>query len=230
MSEKLLTIQDLGIGYWSEALLKPVLEGINITISPGEIVGLAGPSGVGKTTLALSLLGLLPPIAEILSGTIFFQHMSLHDADERAFQSIRGKEIGAVFQEPSAVLDPVMRIDKQLCEGMKYHFRMGSEEALENAKELLLAVGIQDPEGCLISYPHQLSGGMQQRVLIASAISCKPKLLICDEPTSALDILTQNKVLDLLGDLQQEREFSILLISHDLSSIKRISDRIIFME
>ena len=225
----MLSVTDLTVVYRTEGVVKPVLNQISLSIDKAEIVGLVGPSGSGKTTLALCLLGLLPPVAEIVSGQVIFRGCNLHNADEKTLKSIRGKEIGAVFQEPGAVLNPVMRIDSQLCEGMRWHLGLTRAESRERAEQLLNEVGIPDPAGCLISYPHQLSGGMQQRVLIAAAIACQPKLLICDEPTSALDIIVQNRVLDLLKQLQENDKFSILLISHDLSAIERISERVEYL-
>jgi ABC-type glutathione transport system ATPase component len=231
MSEKkLLTVDNLTVNYRSNEAVQAVLRQLCLSIKNSEVVGLAGPSGSGKTTLVLCLLGLLPPSAEILSGKIVFEGRELDPREQRAFRAIRGKKISVVFQDPGAVLNPVMRIDRQLFEGMRFHLRLTRKEARLRALQVLEEVGISDPENCLASYPHQLSGGMQQRVLIASATTCQPKLLICDEPTSALDVLVQNKVLGLLRRLRAKHDFSILLISHNLNVINTVSDRLLYLK
>jgi len=225
-SPPLIRISGLTVLYQANWGEKPALDRFDLVINNGEIVGLMGPSGCGKTTVVLSVLGLLPPTAAVTAGSIQFLGQDLLNLNEKIFRKIRGREIGVVFQEPGASLNPVMKIGSQLCEGMRWHLKISRKEARERALDLLEETGIQDPASCLEAYPHQLSGGMQQRVLIASAVACRPRLLICDEPTSALDMIVQTRVLDLLKRLQKKMDLSILLISHDLLAIERIASRI----
>lgn len=198
----------------------------SLRMEKGELVGLAGYSGSGKTTLALATLGLLPDGLQVSAGRILFLDKDLLALEEAEWRSIRGARIGMVFQEPASAMNPLIRIDKQLCEGMRHHLRLSREEALERATRLLSEVGIQDPGQCLGAYPHQLSGGMRQRVLIAAALSCEPDLLICDEPTSALDVTIQAQLVHLLARVAKNSDLAILFISHDLPLLSGISDRI----
>jgi ABC-type dipeptide/oligopeptide/nickel transport system ATPase component len=219
--QPLLEISDLSVVFRGQR----VLEKLNLEVGAGEIVGLLGESGAGKTVTALAILGLLPAYARIPSGEIRYQGRSLLEIPRKKLREIRGCEIGMIFQDPRAALNPVMRIDQQLCEGMIYRLAYSKQKALNEGSRLLEAVGIRDPSRCLNSYPHQLSGGMRQRVIIASALSCRPQLLICDEITSSIDSLLQSRILSLLGRLKHEMKISILLITHNLRVVRQIADR-----
>jgi ABC-type dipeptide/oligopeptide/nickel transport system ATPase component len=206
-----------------------VLTDVSLEIAAGETLGLVGESGAGKTMTALSILKLLPTGAKV-RGQILYQGNDLFQMSERAIRGIRGHHIAVIFQDPLAALDPIMRIDQQLTEGMIYHLASTKQEATRQVAKLLKRVGIAEPETCLRSYPHQLSGGMRQRALIAGALSCKPRLLICDEITSSLDAVTQLRLLALLRDLRKQQELSILFISHNLRVVSGISDRVAVMQ
>ncbi len=226
----LLQVRDLSVSYLSNGTEKLVLEKVDLEVGTGETVGVLGASGCGKTTMALSLLRLLPANAHVRSGRITFGSQNLLELDRDQLNQVRGREIGFVFQEPLLALNPLMRIESQLCEGMRHHLHLSKNAARARAISLLERVGITDGRWCLEAYPHQISGGMRQRVLIATALSCEPKLLICDEPSSSLDRPTQLKLMETLAQLKQSRDLSILLISHDLDLISRIADRTLFIE
>ena len=221
----LLEISGLSVAFQG----RQVLDRLDLRIFAGEIVGLIGESGAGKTVAALSILGLLPNEAAVLSGEIRYQGVNLLDLKKSELREVRGCGIGIVFQDPRTALNPVMRIDKQLFEGMRCRLGYSKEKALEESAGLLRAVGIQDPERCLRAYPHQLSGGMRQRVLVAAALSCKPRVLICDEITSSVDSIVQSQLLALLTRLRENWNVSILLITHDLRAAERVADRIAVM-
>lgn len=219
-----LRVQNLQVVFGGDSGVAAVLEGVTFSIGKSEIVGLMGPSGSGKSTLALSILGLLPPSAQVQAGSIFLAGRDLLKLTGQAMREIRGRRIGLVFQNPSASLNPVMRIDRQLCEGMRHHLALSKSDAISRATGLLREVGIRDPDACMMSYPYQLSGGMQQRVIIAAALSCRPDLLICDEPTSALDVTVQAGLLHLFRSLTS-RGLSVLFISHDRKVVEQVADR-----
>lgn len=226
----LLRVRNLAVSYRSNGSEKLVLKKIDLEVGTGETVGVIGESGCGKTTLALALLRLLPPNASVLDGRIIFGTQGLLELDRDQLNQLRGRKIGFVFQEPLLALNPLMRIESQLCEGMRHHLRLSKKAARARAITLLERVGITDGPRCVEAYPHQLSGGMRQRVLIASALSCEPKLLICDEPSSSLDRPTQLKLMETMAQLKETRHLSILLISHDLDLISGIADRTLLIE
>jgi len=226
----LLQVRDLAVSYLSNGTEKLVLKKVDLEIGTGETVGIIGKSGCGKTTLALALLRLLPPNASVLDGRITFGTQDLLELNRDQLNQLRGHKIGFVFQEPLLALNPLMRIETQLCEGMRHHLHLSKSAARARAITLLERVGITDGIKCLEGYPHQLSGGMRQRVLIATALSCEPKLLICDEPSSALDRLTQLKLMETMAQLKESLGFSILLISHDLDLIAGIAGRTLLIE
>lgn len=205
---------------------REVLSQVDLTLLGGEILALVGQSGAGKTLTALAILGLLPPKAVVLSGKIEFQGRDLLLLRKDELRRERGCEIALVFQDPRTALNPVMRIDEQLAEGMRYRLQYSKQESLRESIRALTAVGIQDPERCLRSYPHQLSGGMRQRILLATALTCRPRLLICDEITSSVDCILQSQLLALLDRLRREHKTSILLITHNLWSARQIADRV----
>lgn len=220
--ECLLEISRLSIAFPA----KQVIDHLDLTICAGETVGLVGESGSGKTVVALSILGLLPVGASVLEGEIRYEGRNLLKLGGRALRELRGCGIGMIFQDPRSALNPVMRIEKQLLEGMRYRLGYSKGNAAQEGVNLLAKVGIEDPERCMAAYAYQLSGGMRQRVLIAMALSCKPRLLICDEITSSVDSIAESQLLTLLAQLRKNRQFSILLITHDLLVIRRLADRV----
>jgi ABC-type dipeptide/oligopeptide/nickel transport system ATPase component len=206
-----------------------ILDDLDLRIAAGEILALVGASGAGKTVTALAILGLLPPRARIEGGRILYQGRNLLKLEKKELREIRGCGIGMIFQDPRAALNPLMRIDQQLCEGMKYRLGYSKRQALEEGERLLEDVGIQEPKRCLKAYPHQLSGGMRQRITIAAAVSCSPQLLICDEITSSVDSIVQGRILLLLRRLSRHLKLSILLITHDLRAVRQTADRMAVM-
>ena len=201
----LLEINRLVTSFDTDAGWVRAVDGISFSVEAGKTVGLVGESGCGKTVTAMSIIDLLPkPSGNVLEGEIKFKGQNLRKVNRSQMRKIRGGEIGVIFQEPMAALNPVHRIGKQLVEILKIHEEMSSREALQKAVQLLDAVGIPVPEKRISSYPHQLSGGMRQRVMIAIALACEPDLLIADEPTTALDVTVQAQILELIGSMQQK--------------------------
>ncbi|ADI85374.1 ABC transporter ATP-binding protein [Geobacter sulfurreducens] len=205
------------------------VNGVDISIAAGETVALVGESGCGKSVTAASILRLVPPPGEITEGEIRFEGTDLLAASEAEMRSIRGNRIGMIFQEPMTSLNPVFRIGSQIAEGLILHRRLGRRAAREEAERLLAQVGIPEPASRLDSYPHQLSGGMRQRVMIAMALACGPRLLIADEPTTALDVTIQAQILELLDRLGEEHRMALLLITHDLGVVAERADRTMVM-
>ena len=219
-AEPLLEITDLRTGFWTEEGLVRAVDGVSLTISDGERLGVVGESGSGKSALAASILRLIgPPGGEILCGEILYRGRDLLGLSEDEMRSIRGSEIAMIFQDPITALDPVFTIGDQLTETIRLHRRVGRREAREVAIQALADVQIQNPARRLEAYPHQLSGGMRQRVVIAIALSCQPSLLIADEPTTALDVTTQAQIIDLVGRLADDRGMAVILITHDLGVV-----------
>ena len=212
-----------------DGMVKAV-NGVSFDLDEGETIGIVGESGSGKSVTSLSILRLLPtPPAEIVEGEVIFEGQDLADMDERDLRKIRGGQISMIFQDPISSLNPVMRIGQQLLEPINLHLGLKGEVAYRRAIELLRAVGIPDPERRIRGYPHEFSGGMRQRVMIAIAIAANPKLLIADEPTTALDVTVQAQILDLIGQLRRELHTSVILITHDLGVVAGIADRILVM-
>jgi oligopeptide transport system ATP-binding protein len=206
------------------------VNGVSFDLEEGEAIGIVGESGSGKSVTALSILRLLPtPPAEITDGEINFEGRDLLEMDERELRKIRGGQISMIFQDPISSLNPVMRISEQLLEPLNLHLGLKGEVAYRRAIELLRAVGIPDPERRIRSYPHQFSGGMRQRVMIAIAIATNPKVLIADEPTTALDVTVQAQILDLINTLRRDLHTAVILITHDLGVVAGIADRILVM-
>jgi len=202
---------------------------VHLRVEPGETLGLVGESGCGKSMLASSVLRLVPPPGRIVSGEILWKGRDLLQLSEPQMRRIRGREIGLVFQEPGAALNPVMTVGAQVAEPLRVHLRLSREEARKRVVELFRAVRIGDPARRIRDYPHEMSGGMKQRVLIAAAIACSPDLLIADEPTTALDVTVQAQVLELLRQLKQEYQLAMILISHDLGVVAENADRVAVM-
>ena len=220
-----LEVRDLYLNFKTMWGVAKVLNGVSFKIREGEIFGLVGETGCGKSVTALSILRLLPPNAEI-SGEILFKGENLLEKSEEEMRKLRGKEISIVFQDPMTSLNPLFKIGEQMLDVIMLHEGMDKDEALEHAKKLLSAVGLPDPERILNSYPHELSGGMRQRVMIAMALSSNPSLLIADEPTTALDVTIQKQILELILKLRDEYNFSVLLITHDLGVVAEVCDRV----
>lgn len=227
---RLLSVRGLSIAYGSDDAPTVVVHDVGFDVAEGEIVGVVGESGSGKTQTAFSILGLLPRGGRVVAGSIRFDGDELAGADDARFHRLRGKEIAYVPQEPMSNLDPSFRIGYQLVEPMRAVLGISAREAKKRALALLARVGIADPQRTFDAYPHEISGGMAQRVLIAGAVSCKPRLLIADEPTTALDVTVQAEVLDLLRELQAESGMGVMLVTHNLGVVADICDRVVVMQ
>jgi oligopeptide/dipeptide ABC transporter ATP-binding protein len=229
-SRELLRIEDLRVQFHTGAGLVRAVDGVSYDIRRGETLAVVGESGCGKSVTALSILRLLPAQkAEIASGSITFEGVELTSLPIERLRSVRGNDIAMIFQEPMSSLNPVFTVGDQIMEGLILHRKLDSEAARAEAATLLGLVGIPSPEQRLDEYPHQLSGGMRQRVMIAMALACRPKLLIADEPTTALDVTVQAQILELLRALQTKLGMSILLITHDLGVVAETADRVVVM-
>ncbi|MGO4675440.1 ABC transporter ATP-binding protein [Bosea sp. 2YAB26] len=226
-SETLLRVDDLTLEIGSTG--KRVVNGVSFSVSPGEIVGIVGESGSGKTLAARALMGFIPPAVRRVAGSIKFEGQEVTTMEPKQLRAMRGSRVGMVFQEPMTSLNPSMLIGRQLDEGLALHRKLSTSERKELILDMLRRVGIRDPEGALTSYPHQFSGGMRQRIMLASVMLLKPALLIADEPTTALDAVVQRDVLELMVDLTKANNTAVLMISHDLGMIARYSDRAIVM-
>ena len=225
----LLSIEHLTAGFDLETGFVPAVRDLSLTIAPGETLGLVGESGSGKSVTALSVVRLLQPPGRIDSGAIRFRSVDLLRLPETEMRRVRGAGIGFIFQEPMSALNPVMTVGDQIAEALVVQRLAGWREARQRAVDLLAAVRLPDPARRARDYPHQLSGGMRQRVMIAVALACRPPLVIADEPTTALDVTIQAEVLDLLRDLRAEYELSLLLITHDLGVVAEMADRVAVM-
>jgi oligopeptide/dipeptide ABC transporter ATP-binding protein len=221
----LLSVRNLRITFAADRGEAAVVDGVSFSVEAGQTLGLVGESGCGKTVTALSILRLLPPAGRIAGGEIEFQGKNLLALAERDMRRVRGKEIAMIFQEPMSSLNPVFTIGNQIAEAVRTHEGAGRQEARRKAIELLDLVEIPDAERRVDEYPHQLSGGMRQRVMIAMALSCRPRLLIADEPTTALDVTIQAQILDLLSELQSRLGMALLLVTHDLGVIAQRAER-----
>ncbi|MEZ8101821.1 microcin C ABC transporter ATP-binding protein YejF [Vibrio bivalvicida] len=231
MSETVLTINGLSVGFGRQTQVEQVTNDVSLSIKKGETLALVGESGSGKSVTANSILKLLPKGAShYLSGSIDFDGVDILQCSERQLRGIRGGRIGMIFQEPMVSLNPLHKIGKQLVETLAIHRGLRQRAAEQLAIEWLAKVGIRNPEHKVVAYPHELSGGERQRVMIAMALINEPELLIADEPTTALDVSVQAQILDLLKDLQQEMGMAMLFITHDLSIVKRIADRVAVMQ
>jgi peptide/nickel transport system ATP-binding protein len=229
--EALLEVCDLRTYFRTRAGTARAVDGVCLSVGRGETLGLVGESGCGKTVTALSVMALVPsPAGEILPGSsIRFEGEELVGAAEARLRRMRGNEVSMIFQEPMTSLNPVYSVGSQVVEALRLHRGLRGHEATAAAVELFAEVRLPDPEVRLGEYPHQLSGGMRQRVMIAMALSCEPQLLIADEPTTALDVTTQAQILDLLSDIRRRRSMAVLLISHDLGVIAGFCDRVAVM-
>ena len=228
--DPLLIVNDLKVYFDTEQGVSKAVDGVSYTVRPGETACLVGESGCGKTVSALSILGLLPqPPAQIAGGEVLFKGRNLLELAEEDLQSVRGREISMVFQEPMTSLNPVFTIGHQIEEVISNHEGVSHKEAEIRILKLLQDVGIPSPKERIHDYPHNLSGGQRQRVMIAMALACSPDLVIADEPTTALDVTIQAQILNLFRELQEKRGMAILQITHDLSVVAGIADRIYVM-
>jgi oligopeptide/dipeptide ABC transporter ATP-binding protein len=225
----LLRVEDLYSRFELDEGVLPVVNGVSFTIDERETVGIVGESGCGKTIVALSILGLIPPPGRIVSGRIEWRGEDLRAAAPERMRRIRGGEIGLVFQEPDSALNPVISIGEQLVEVLRLHRPLSRREAEQEAVRWLGETGIPEPESRFRSYPFELSGGMRQRAVIALAVCAEPALLLADEPTTALDVTVQKEIVQLLEDLQERHGMAILMISHDLGVIAGMADRVMVM-
>lgn len=225
----LLEVSNLQTYFFTDNGLIKAIAGIDLVIDTGETLALVGESGCGKSMTALSILRLVPPPGRIVTGTIRFAGRNLGDLPEEEMRRFRGNRIGMIFQEPMTSLNPVLRIEEQITEVLKLHKGLPSRQAVEAATELLNQVGIPSPAQRLRDYPHQLSGGMRQRVMIAMALACDPELLIADEPTTALDVTIQAQIMDLLARIKEQRGMACLLVTHDLGIVAENADRVAIM-
>ena len=229
--EKLIEIKDLHTHFFTEAGTAKAVDGVSFDIYKGEVLGIVGESGSGKSVTSLSINRLIPdPPGKIISGEIIYNGVNLLDLSYDEMRNYRGKDISMIFQEPMTSLNPVLKISVQMNEVIIRHLGLSEEEATKKSIDMLEAVGIPDPEQRINEYPHQFSGGMRQRVMIAMSLLCNPALLIADEPTTALDVTIQAQILDLMIELKEKREgAAILLITHDLAVIAETCDRVIVM-
>ena len=227
--KELLKIEKLKTYFNTYAGIVKAVDGVTLDVREGETLGLVGESGSGKSVTALSILGIVPSPGKIIGGKIVYKGENLLDKTENELQTIRGKEIGYIFQDPSTSLNPVLSIAQQLTEVIRRHQDVTKDEALEKAIELSRLVEIPDPEIKIWNYPHQLSGGMKQRIAVARALSCQPSLLLADEPTTSLDVTIQAQILELMKNLKNKLGMSMILITHDMGVVAGVADRITVM-
>ena len=230
MSENILTVKDLKTYFYTASGIAKAVDGVSFNIAKGETMGIVGESGSGKSVTSSSIIRLLPPrTGKIVGGSIEFEGKDVLALSKKELNDFRGKDIAVIFQDPMTSLDPVFKIGKQMTEMIMAHQNVTKDEAWKMAVEALSKVGIPEPEKRMDSYPYELSGGMCQRVIIAMAVCCKPKLIIADEPTTALDVTVQAQVLELLKDLQRNMDTAILLITHNLGVVWEMCDKVMVM-
>jgi oligopeptide transport system ATP-binding protein len=225
----ILAVENLQTSFYTRAGEVKVLDGVSFTVAEGEIVALVGESGSGKSVTSLSIMGLLAENGKVKGGSVKFLGEELLGKSEAEMQKIRGGKLSMIFQDPMTSLNPVLTVGEQIMESLRLHMGMDSAKAKARAEELLALVGIPNPQARLGQYPHEFSGGMRQRVMIAMALACDPKLIIADEPTTALDVTIQAQIMDLLKDLRRKLGTAIILITHDLGVVAGMADRVIVL-
>ncbi len=229
MSEEILKVENLKTYFFTASGVAKAVDGVSYTLKKGEILGIVGESGSGKSVSASSVIRLLPKTGRVVDGTILFEGKDMRNISDKELRKIRGNDISVIFQDPMTSLDPVFKVGSQMVELIRTHNNVSKEEARKIAVENLALVGIPDPERRMNAYPHELSGGMCQRVMIAMAISCHPKFMIADEPTTALDVTVQAQVLSLLKELQEKTNTAIMLITHNLGIVWKMCDTVMVM-
>ncbi|MGY3723883.1 peptide/nickel transport system ATP-binding protein [Granulicatella balaenopterae] len=229
IDKPLLEINDLHVGFRIKDDFYDAVDGVSLTLEKNEILAIVGESGCGKSTLATTIMGLHNKNNTKIEGEILYKDLNLINLNEALYNKIRGNDIGMIFQDPLASLNPLMTIGAQIDEALVYHTDYDDKQRTERVLELLAQVGIPSPERTFNQYPHELSGGMRQRVVIAIALSCKPPIIIADEPTTALDVTIQAQILDLLNQIQDETESGIIMITHDLGVVAETADRVAVM-
>ena len=229
MMNHLLEVKDLRTHFPTRAGLVRAVDGINFYLDRGELLGLVGESGCGKSMTALSVMRLIAPPGKIVGGEIIFDGTDLLKLSDSEMRQMRGDDIAMIFQDPMTSLNPVFTVGQQISEALRLHRKLSRKEARQATIEAMREVAIPDPSRRVDDYPHQLSGGMRQRVMIAMALACNPKLLIADEPTTALDVTIQAQILELLDDLRKQRDLAVLLITHDLGVVAEVADRVAVM-
>ncbi|MGG3886465.1 ABC transporter ATP-binding protein [Brevibacillus panacihumi] len=230
MKEHLLSIENLKVNFKTYGGEVQAVRGVTFHVEKGETVAIVGESGCGKSVTAQAIMGLIPnPPGRIVDGKVVFEGTEISKLPKKELLGIRGTQIGMVFQDPMTALNPTMKVGAQIVEGFVRSQKVSREEAKKRAIEMLRLVGIPDPEQRVDQYPHQFSGGMRQRVVIAIALACNPKLVIADEPTTALDVTIQAQILDLLKQLQEEQELAVVIITHDLGVVAEIAHRMVVM-
>ena len=229
MSEKILDIKDERLSFFTPAGEVKALNGVSFTMNQGDVLGVVGESGSGKSVTAYSVMGLTAYPGKLVGGKVWFNGHEIENMKEKDFRKIRGNEVSIIFQDPMTSLNPVYTIGNQIVEVIRLHTDKNKADAWARAKELLELVGINEPDRRLKQYPHELSGGMRQRVMIAIALACEPKLLIADEPTTALDVTIQAQILELMQDLRKKLGMSIIMITHDLGVVAQMCEKIAVM-
>jgi len=227
--QALLEVKNLKTYFYTEDGVVKAVDGVDFYVNPGEVLGLVGESGCGKSVTSLSIMRLIAPPGKIVGGEILFEKMDLVKADENEMIKVRGNRISMIFQQPQSALNPVFKVGDQIAEVLNIHKDMGKASGHNRAVELLKMVGIPEPESRANAFPHELSGGMAQRVMIAMALACVPDLLIADEPTTALDVTIQAQILDLMRNLRQNIGTAIILITHDLGVVAEMAERVAVM-
>jgi oligopeptide/dipeptide ABC transporter ATP-binding protein len=229
VSQPLLQVSDLHVEIASRRGVVRAVDGVSLDVAPGEAVGIVGESGSGKSMTLKAMLGVLPAEAKVTSGEVLLEGRNLVGLSNSELNKIRGPKLAMIFQEPMSALNPVMRVGRQIAEGPQVHLGMNRSQATERAIDLMRRVGIPDPERRFRSFPHEFSGGMRQRVMIAIALSCEPSLILCDEPTTALDVTIQDQILRLLATLCDESGVSLVFVTHDLPVVAQICQRLAVM-